>query len=233
MSYYPSEKRDSLTDDVSYPTKETAIDISSIHNTSPSPTRNLLNIDTTNPQTYELKSIETDWVFKGAYSLRLRRDDPSTEIWVVKITSKALEIFRSDGTLVGTAGLHSWSSKVDVCMHNAPSVPDFTMTSKGFCCMMSKKLFSLNGMEYHWRSASKMGMKFRLEDSAGDAIAWVGATSWKGRYNFELIKAGLDRETVEAVMITGLAVLENEKRNTWAASSAASSSAASSVAISA
>jgi hypothetical protein len=232
MSYYPSEKRDSFTD-ANYPTKEAGYDVTSIHNTIPSRSSHASNIDTTRPQVYELKNIKTDWVFKGAYSLRLSRDDPSTEAWNVKISSKALEIFRADGTLVGTAGLHSMSSKVDVSLHNSRSIPEFQMKRKGFCCMLSKKIFSLNGQEYYWKSASKMGFKHRLHDQNGEAVAWAGSTSWKGRYNFELIKPGLDLETVEAVLITGLAVLENEKRETWAASTSASNSAGASVAVSA
>ena len=228
MSYYPSEKRDSFTD-AAYNTKEAGVDVSSYQTSSSLKRPN--NIDTTQPQVYELKSIETDWIFKGAYSLRLAREDPNTEAWVVKISSKALEIFRADGTLVGTAGLHSMSSKVDVALQNARSIPAFTMTRKGFC-VKEKKMFSLHGQEYYWKHASKLGMKYNLYDPSGATVAWVGPTSWKGRYQFELMQPGLDLETVEAILITGLAVAENEKRNTWAASTSASNSAGASVAVS-
>ena len=227
---YPSEKRDSLTGS-SYPDEKADIDIKSFEPSSTLPPR-YSPIDTTQPQAYDLRDTKTDWIFKGAFSLRLNRDDPSTEAWNCRISSKALEIFRADGTMVGTAGLHSWSSKIDVAMHDAKSIPDFQLQKKGLCCMMSSRTMTLKGKTYTWKSASKIGLKFKLLDEAGDQVAHIGPTSWKGRYRFELNKAGLDVDTIEAILITALAINENAKRETWAASSAASSSAAASVAVS-
>jgi len=226
---YPSEKRDSFTDSA-YAQEKADINVSSIPNSGSLPP-SYSPIDTTQPQGYDMRDTKTDWIFKGAFSLRLNRDDPSTEAWNCRISSKALEIYRADGTMVGTAGLHSWSSKIDVAMHKN-SIPEFQVQKKGYVCMLASRVFEVKGQNFTWKSASKLGMKFKLVNEAGEQVAWVGPTSWKGRYRFELNKAGLDVDTVEAILVTALAINENAKRETWAASSAASSSAAASVAVS-
>lgn len=227
---YPSEKADSFTDYPYNKDKDYDVDVSSMKTSSSAPRYS--KFDITQPQAYDLRSTKTDWIYSGAYSLRLARDDPNSEAWNVKIHMKSLEVFRADGSQVGTVGLSCWSSKVQVHLDEAESVPDFQMKGKGFC-VGEKKFFDLHGQQYMWKRASKLGSKFELKNEAGDVVAWAGPTSWKGRYRFELVQGGFDVDTVEAILLTALATLENEKRRMWAASSASSSSAASSVAISA
>lgn len=225
---YPSEKRDSFTG-ITYEVKALSHGATSA---SPSDHPRSANLATTQPQSYYLQNTKTDWVFKGAYSLRLAVDDASTEVWNVKISSKALEIFRPNGSLVGTAGLHNWSSRVEIAMNDAESISEFELKKKGFCCITAVHVFQIHGRTFTWKRASKLTSKFQLNDEAGNHLAWIGATSWRGRYKFELIQAGLDIAVVEAILVSALAILENEKRTEWAGATASANSAAVSVAVS-
>jgi hypothetical protein len=214
-----SEKYDSVTD-IYHETKE--MGVASTTSAMPS------GIDITAPQAYDLKNIKWDLVYNGAYSLRASGTE--TEVWNVKIHYRSLEIFRADGSLVGTANLHQFSTRVEVSMHDhsdseqAPS--EFTMTrNKGI--FNESKSFTVQGQKLTWKRATKLGAKFNLVDEAGNVVAWIGPTSWRGKHKFEVVRAGMDAELVEACMVTALATAENEKRRMCAASSAASASSAS------
>jgi hypothetical protein len=216
---YPLEKRA----DMHYDTKELG------YTSSLPPTYS--KIDVTKPQTYDLKSTKTDWIYKGAYALLAT--GTNTEVWNVQIHTSKLEIFRADGTLVGTAGLHHWKTKVDVSMKDTRSSDDseFTMKrNKGI--FTEKKTFEIQGQKLTWKRAGKMTSKFELVDEAGDVVARIGATSWKGRYKLEIVKAGMGVELVEACVVTALATAENEKRMIWGASNGAASNAGASAAVS-
>jgi hypothetical protein len=147
----------------------------------------------------------------------------------MKLLSSSIEVFRSDGSAIGSAKLRCWSTKVEVSMNDGSNSKDAEPT---FTLRRDKGIFSESmcfivpgtGEKFVWKRAGKLSAKFELVDVTGSVIAWIGPTSWKGKYRFELSKAGMQESVVEAVVVTALATAENEKRRTLGATVAASGS---------
>jgi hypothetical protein len=201
---------------IQYNTKEMGV--------APAPYSRPSNMNSnTTPQVYDLKATKLDWIYSGAYSLRFSGTE--NEAWSVKIHSGALEVYRADGTLVGTAKLHNWKTQVEVSMNNTKvSGSSFPMKrNKGFLSESKSFIVPETGEKLTWKRAGKISSKFELVDDAGHVVACIGATSWKGKYKFEVVRAGMAESVLEVVLVTALATAENEKRNTGAAVVAGSS----------
>jgi len=172
---------------------------------------NLLAPELIQPQNFDIRYGKS-WK-RIIYNLKTAA---GRDIWTVKVHSKSLEFMSVDGILLGSANYHMLSNDVDISI---PGCKEFTMSrDKGL--WSTTKSFTFQNDKFTWKRMGnwKNSGLYNLVDERENVLATVGHDDWKVHSRLELVMPGMNQDLVLAILVTGMAELEAQRRLAGAAS---------------